>query len=403
MRTINYHSTFDFGKGIDSIAETACGQAVEADVAQSIQGAGGQFTRFRLDIVESRTHLMKSLGVSASASLRYGIPAIAGAGGSAKMDFVEENHFNDYNLNILARVWVENPVLMLRNPRLKQEAAQLYSRSVHEFEKRYGDTFVSGLHTGGEFFGFISIKTRDTVTKNAIHGNLSASGAFGAWGAAFQTDLRSNKFVGVESKDIKVFIEMSGGGGRLESTVEGMLELAKEFPNKVKATGESKGWPFQVDLTEYRFLDLPPAANAIDLERQRELLTYLGEQRSDALSKLKNCQYILANLDEFVAITPEVIERLTAAQNKLNQTLDAIYRQASACFNDYHACFFAHSDFVPVYVDFPQRIDGVLAVPPQPPRPPFQPPGDQDINWVREAIVKPGPNLANLVNKQKVK
>jgi hypothetical protein len=136
MRTISYQSYFDFGKGVDSIAETACGQAVEMATAQTMQGAGGQSVKFRLDIIESQEHFLKSLGISASASLRNGIPAIAGAGGNAKMDFAEENSFNQYNLNVLARVSVENPVLMLKNPQLRTQASELYARNLSDFIRK---------------------------------------------------------------------------------------------------------------------------------------------------------------------------------------------------------------------------------------------------------------------------
>src|SRR5262245_46777253 len=136
MRTINYQSYFDFGKGVDSIGESACGQAVEATQAAPIQAAAGQLIQFRLDIVEYQEHFQKVLGISAAASLRYGIPSIAGAGGDAKFGFSEENTFSEYNLNVLARVSVANPVLMLKNPKLLPEARSLYERSVAEFERK---------------------------------------------------------------------------------------------------------------------------------------------------------------------------------------------------------------------------------------------------------------------------
>lgn len=356
MRTIPYQSYFDFGKGVDSIAEIAKGQAVEITQAGRIQGGGGQSIQFRLDIVESQQHFQKALGVSASASLRFGLPSVMGGQINAKYEFAEECSYNEYNLNILVRVRVSNPVLMLRNPKLTNEAADLYSRDILAFQNKYGDSFISGLHTGGEFFGLLIIETKDSESKEKIYANLQAEGAYGAWGGAFGTKYQSEELKKVTSKNTQAFVLMTGGSGRIEIDPNSLISKAQDFPNLVNAAPDGNGWPYFVDLMEYNLIDLPQSANVIDIEKQRELLTLLGLKRTEALTKLKKCQYIKLHPDEFIDLSSEVINRLDEAERQLSDVLEAIYRQASSCFNDYRSCNFSASDFVVPHVVFPQRI-----------------------------------------------
>ncbi|MFD4032752.1 hypothetical protein ACFWVP_20145 [Streptomyces sp. NPDC058637] len=354
-RTINHQSFFDFGLGVDSIQQRNRGRAIRPADARPMQGAAGQSTLFRLDMIESQRNFEKVLNIASSASLSYGLEALgAGASVDAKFDFAEENTYSEYNLTILARVKVENPTLLLQAPELLDEAKELYAISARDFHERYGDTFISGLHTGGEFFGLIIVETKDKSSKESVHANLTASGAFGAWSGSFGIDVNKKTLETTSTKRTKVMILRSGAGGRVESDINGMMEMARNFPSEVAATAEGKGWPFAVDLTEYKLLDLPPTANAFDLERQRELLTYLGQQRTEALSKLKECQYILANPGEFDTTT-ESLSQLGTEQQRLAVLLDAIYTQASSCFNNYSKCRFAEDQFVVPVIQLPDR------------------------------------------------
>jgi hypothetical protein len=185
-KRISYDTNFHYGVGIDSPSEQPRGTAVDKTTPRTLEGASGSVVVFSTHFCEDQRSFEESLGVSAAMSVSYGFVA----GGSAKVDFAQSHTMTSHSLCVIVKVLVSNPVMFMEGVLLEQHAADLAKHDPEKFKARYGDMFVNGILTGGEFFGVVMMQTTSETSKSAISAELRAHGGFELVGAELSTDMK---------------------------------------------------------------------------------------------------------------------------------------------------------------------------------------------------------------------
>lgn len=105
-------------------------------------------------LINSVNELANSLNISAGA--KFGFLSSHGAV-SAKASFLKEQEINNQYFYVLIRYVVENESYRIKKPKLTEEAKKLLKshNGVEKFRKRFGDEFIVGFKTGGEYIALI--------------------------------------------------------------------------------------------------------------------------------------------------------------------------------------------------------------------------------------------------------
>ena len=115
----------------------------------------GQVALSTITLINSHEELMDRIGMSLEAQGRYGFFSA-----SVKAEFTESSTYNSTSTFLVAKVIVQNPFKRGVDFSLKQSAKDVLDdpvTGVENFKKAFGDSFVRGLQTGGEFYAVIRI------------------------------------------------------------------------------------------------------------------------------------------------------------------------------------------------------------------------------------------------------
>jgi hypothetical protein len=328
----------DVGIGVNLLTGEALVQGVTGTVTQP--DAAGQSVQSRIVRVDDISSLHTALGVDVSASGSY-----MGFSASAKMDYADSCGFNEHSVYLLVSVVVTNSLTRMDSPALTAEAALLLqNQKPDRFRERFGDVFVAGIHTGGEYFSIFQITGTDESEKESLSTVVSAS--FSTIGASADLNVAINK--AKESShshlDMKVFTFQNGGADTSQDQDPQQI-MAKAHNFAPSLTGQFSHFAVAYSILpeSYRTLNLPgDAANLIDIENQKEMLATNFKVRNELMLLINNIDYILLsqaqNHNEF---EPFDIDALTADRNRLAAEFDRITQEASACMRDATNCHLA--------------------------------------------------------------
>ncbi|MFF2287230.1 hypothetical protein [Peribacillus butanolivorans] len=185
VRRIEYNDE-RIGMGSNSESGQAIGTALESFTITEDPVAPGQQVSATVTIINSHDELMKRLGMSFEAQGRYGFFSA-----SAKAEFAESSSYNSTSTFVVARCVVKNPFRRGDNFRVKQPAQDLLnSLRFDEFKTAYGDSFVRGLQTGGEFYAVIRITSlltsKQTELAVTLEGEMNGAIAGGKFKGKFE-------------------------------------------------------------------------------------------------------------------------------------------------------------------------------------------------------------------------
>lgn len=284
----------EIGMGFNSESGLAVGTALDSFAVQPDASAPGQEVCASISIVSSHEELMTKLGMSFDAQGRYGL-----ASASAKVEFSESSTYNSTSTFLVARCIVRNPFRRGKNFRLTQTAKDLLQAlRFDEFRKAFGDSFVRGLQTGGEFYSVIRITSVSSTTQTELAVALQA--AFNGLMAAVEFKGRfetANLNATTKSEFIASMFQRAGSGIESSPTVEISEVLAryKSFP----AIARSSAFPYETELAAYETLPLPVPTP----EEQEDFLFALRDARA------KKLHYIQTKNDlEFARTNPTLLE-----------------------------------------------------------------------------------------------
>lgn len=297
VRRIEFNDE-EIGMGFNSESGLAIGSALEGFAIQENPVSSGQEVFATVSIVNSHEELMKSMGMSFEAQGRYGFTSA-----SAKAQFSESSNYNSTSTFLVARCIVQNSLTRGKNFSVKSSAqALLDALRFDEFKRAFGDSFVRGLQTGGEYYCVIRITSVSSTQQNdlsvslqAEYNGLAASGSFkGQYSEA-------NKSTSTKSEYTATMYQKAGSGAQISPTVEisEAITRFKNFPEIVKTNPVA----YETEIATYDTLPLPIPTP----EEQEDFIFALRDAREQKL------RYIQTKNDlEFALRNPTFFEALPA-------------------------------------------------------------------------------------------
>lgn len=311
----------NYGIGVNLLNGDIAGKAVDPG---EITGAGGQTTRYNLTLINSFEELYSSIGISVEASGQYGL-----FNASGKFNYAKESKFNSQATFLLARCVVENAFTQAEDPQIKPEASELLRQGKADvFQQRYGDGFVRGMQTGGEFFAVISVTSSSQEEQKSIAASLQAKygGLFAS--AGVDVNLDSSTKSKVSRSELSISTYQRGGTGdeqSLTADVEAVMARLKAFPTQVK----NNPVPYDVQVASYNTLALPEGPNPIDIQAQKDALADYARIQLKLLSLRNDIEFLQLHSDFFE--NPPSSSTLTQWQEFVTDQLNQLQRQASKC------------------------------------------------------------------------
>jgi hypothetical protein len=316
-----------------------------------VVNAGGQEVYFRVELASSTLSLTEQLSVTARASLKYGVTA----SGSAKTSFLSSFKQNSFTIYVFVQVIVinEQTLLDLSKIELKPQAARLFASNPQAFTQQYGDSFIYGLITGGEFLGVLEIESASASEFRDIKASLSGKASYGLFSGNAKATFEQSLQKITSSYQMKATILRQGhSGGLPQITPDNLVKEALEFPSKV--TGGS-GFPYEALVIPYNHIP-HPIASPLDVSNQMTVLEQLGAWRQRLLKYQNDLAFALNHEDQFPGIN---ISQVNDRYNQISSEIANIVISASSCFTDQTKCALPQINLPLLENVLPPQIEGV--------------------------------------------
>jgi hypothetical protein len=343
-RTVPYFYGLDYGVGVDSPSGTALNVAATGTPSQ-IPLAGGDTLSYTMNEITSEEDLQTALGLSVEANGGIGLFS-----GSARMDYAKSCSIHSSSVFLIVRIQVTQAFTMIKQPGIDPAAAALLANgNVTRFQEQYGDMFVRGIQTGGQFFGVIQVDTHSESDQESVSASVSA--AYGPFGASGSFSDQFKQALNGRNTKATCYIE-GGQDSPLPFNVEMLMQAASNWP----ATVAGRSVPYYALLDGYNILPLPNPPNYIDLQHQQDVLRQCAFLRNQDLMTLNDIAYIKLNPNEFVGVDAHQLDQW---QNNLSDDLNTIAAAASNALNNPKDAKVPDLK-VPPPVVLPKRIAGAV-------------------------------------------
>jgi hypothetical protein len=345
VRRIQFNDE-EIGMGFNSESGLAIGSALEGFAVREDASAPGQSVRSSITIVNSHEELMSTLDMSFAAQGRYGFYS-----GSAKTKFSDSSNYNSTATCLVARCIVQNPLKRGRDYRVKAPAqALLDSNRFDEFRRAFGDSFVRGLQTGGEFYSVVTItsvsETKQSSLAATLQGEANGLLASGSFKAEFAS---ANQDSSTRSKFVATMFQMAGSGASISPVAEigDVIARFKSFPTIVAAAPVA----YEAEVATY---DTLPLALPTPEEREDFLLALVDARE-------KKLRYIQTRNDlEFARNNAMFFEGLPS--NDLLLSSSQVYTRLINAVMD-HAIKLSRGQMTPPRLFDPSALTPPIAEP----------------------------------------
>jgi hypothetical protein len=315
------------GVGYDAVSGKIRGDGVQRT---PVEGEGGEEVVFAINAVSSRKELARFMNITASASMRYAM--FSGAG---KTKYFETLSINQYSIYIVVACVVSHSAKRMRDVVLKDSARQLLaSGNSEQFRTTYGDEFVVGYTSGGEFYGIYELATKSEDEHKKFSQDLQGAGGYGAWSGSGSVafEIAIQKLSEVLNMTFQMHISGGESNAPLAITAAELIEFARRFPQTVRGPVAKK---HSALFLGYDTLDLPAGPNLIDIAAKRDVLEKLGEKRIRHLDMMAAIDYIIYYHEQF---EPFDAQKLRDSWEDLRSDINTMKSSASACAEDYKKC-----------------------------------------------------------------
>ncbi len=306
-------STIRLGTGFRSFDGSAMAQAVEVPDEKSDSMGGGSFSS--CTVIESIYSLRKTLNVGVEAGFSLGVFSA-----SANITFLEQIEYNSYDLYVLAymNIWLPPTIIDGTYNLIEQAKEDARSMSQLEFYSKYGDSFVSAIHKGGNLYGMLQISCQSQSQKNALSIEISAG-----LGGILSASSKFKSAVEIASKITKtqtLFLKV--GGKPAFVTVENFYEQLDGFGKEVLEVG---GEPISINYDSYDLVnwedDFQPKPDYTNPKRYFIQASRLAEKCSEII---EDCNRVINSPDLFdlgSVSLDEVAEGQKIAQDTFDSSL----------------------------------------------------------------------------------
>lgn len=308
----------EIGMGFNTKTGFAVGTALHSFEVSVNPHASGAEVLASISIVNTHEELMEMLGLSFEAQGRY-----AFFSGGAKTGFAEASSYNSRSTFIVARCIVSNPLTRGRNFQLSATALGLINdHEIDQFYNAFGDSFVRGLQTGGEFFAVIRITSVSRETQENLAATLQAEANFLVASGEFSLQYnKANAHSNTRSEYTATMYQNAGSGLRSSATITltEVLERLRNFPRIARDHPSA----YEVEVASYETLPLP-----VPTLEEQEAFTYVlrdaRERKLRFIQQRNDLEFALRNPTFFSNLpTSEVLSKAISAYTKLiNAVMD---------------------------------------------------------------------------------
>jgi hypothetical protein len=308
------------GSGVD-IGGHIFGDPVVRTTA--VSDTHGQATDIFLTLVESQEDQDSALNLSVEASAAFGL-----FGGSAKFNLSQQMHVHRFAITLVIRATVFNSFSQMRDVQLTNSASELLKNGqTDRFREEFGDMFVRGLRTGGEFCAVLQIVGHDEADQSAIKAEFRAGGILGAVAASTEDSFSNIVRKVTSGRETRLRHIQLGGVQTASLDPEQMAAHALSFAGGLNDTNSVA---FAALIVPYTTIDLPTPPNFIDVQTAKDVLAILMQKRTDALSRLTAFNFVLGHPEQFVI--PPTMD-LNGIIGRFEIALSALSTAASRCVN----------------------------------------------------------------------
>lgn len=293
-KIVEYVEGMNYGRGYNRLTgEALPSRSVTGETAR-IKNAEGQRVSSSCRITTDVQTLHESLGIGIEAGGSY-----MGFSASAKVDYANQCDFSSVSTYIIVHITVANAFEDLIDPIFHPDAEELLrTNNTVRFRERFGDCFISGLRTGGEYFAIYQLTSTSETQKESLAADVQAS----YQGLVASADLRVKIQQARESKtervEIKVYIYREGSIRTADITAEDIMETARQFPVEI---GEGEAFVYGAMLQDYKTLRSPnDAFDYYQIQAQQEALAELAKKRFEFMALRDDIAFILKHSDDFM-------------------------------------------------------------------------------------------------------
>ncbi|MEU0009374.1 hypothetical protein ABZ079_35395 [Streptomyces sp. NPDC006314] len=311
IRRIIFHDE-EIGMGFNSESGLAVGSALEAfTVAENPTSPGAEVTA-SISIINTHDDLQENLGMSFEAQGRYGFFSA-----SAKAKFSESTRFNSTSTFLVARCIVDNSLRRGKNFKVTEDAkALLKANRFDEFKRAFGDSFIRGLQTGGEFYAVIRITSVSTSKQSELAATLQAEANGLVGSGKFKADFaRANSSASTRSEFSATMYQKAGTGTQISPTVtiDDVMQRFKAFPEIARTSAAA----YEAEVATYDTLPLPLPTP----EERDDFLLALADAREKKLRYIQirnDLEFALRNPVFFQDLpSPETLNGAIAGYTRL--------------------------------------------------------------------------------------
>jgi hypothetical protein len=338
----------DFGSGWNDGTGTVRNVGVSGSPPHSI-GGDGQIIQFSIDKIETVDELHKALGISIDGSASFSL-----FGGSEKFKFAESCNVKTTSVFLVVSVSVTNSEQQMSNETLQSPGPELLAQgNAARFREEFGDYYVKGIQSGGEYFCVMEMTTESESDKTDVLNQLEAGGGvFG--GASFDVKTQLTDTLNRISEKHAIHarsFQVGGADTNQPTDAAGAVDHAAQFAAKVR----EKSLPFRALIQDYQALNLPAPPNPEQLQRQKENLASIAATRAPLLTALNDLAFMIMNPGQFE--TPTI--NLSDLRNRVADAIGQLNNAASACMSNVNDCNPPHVD-LPDLSHMPKRLDSPM-------------------------------------------
>jgi hypothetical protein len=303
------------------------------------------------------TKLHESLGINVAAEGSY-----MGFSASAKLSYANTCDFSSFSTYTVIQVRVSNPFVTIKDPKFSDDARELLeARNTARFRERYGDCFISGRHSGGEYFAIYQFTSTSETRKSSLAAEVNAAWTGAVASADLHADIKRATESAHEHVETHVYTYRDGSIREADLNLEDIIETARQFPVEVAPVGgggSGEAVTYAVMLDDYKVLHMPDdALTLLQIQARQEVLTEITKKLLEYKALRDDISFILGHLDHFVNTDGSPVGRaaLDAQFHEVVAAINDMTEQASACSTDATKCEFPSYDVgkyqLPVAVD----------------------------------------------------
>jgi hypothetical protein len=336
----------EVGMGFNSASGLAVGTPFNPVNVTADPTAPGQTVFSKILRVDSHEELMDHLNMSFDAEGRYGFFKA-----SVKGEFADTTGYNSTSTFLVAKVIVSNPFLRGHDFTLTTAAqALINAQRLDEFATAFGDSFVRGLQTGGEFYTIVRLTSVSVTKQTELAGQLEGEYEGVAAGGSFKLALaKANESSNTTAEFEATMYQQAGSGPTIApiTAIEELVPRFKAFPTIARQSAVA----YEAEVATYDTIPLPLPTP----EEQDNFVFALSDTRDTKL------RYIQARNDLAFALQHPEYFVSPPSNDVLTSTL-AVYAKLINAVID-HADRLSRGEFNPPRIFDPSALPVPLAEP----------------------------------------